>query len=48
MPGVKLSEVIEDIDSEISEGPPPIKDLEDKEQVEHPLGKIDKIISNWN
>jgi len=45
VPGVKLSEVIEDIDSEISEGPSPIKDFEEKE---HPLGKIDKIISNWN
>ena len=48
MPGVKLSEVIEDIDSEISEGQQLIKDLEEEEQMEHPLGKIDKIISNWN
>jgi hypothetical protein len=42
VPGVKLSEVIEDIDSEMSDQPP-VKESPVKEKV-NPLGKIDKII----
>ena len=39
MPGVKVYEVIEDIDSEVEDP---------AEEKEHPLGKIDRIISDWN